>query len=307
MTQETDIRQDSLILCAQDTFIPPPLRAEINATGGARAKITVYISQPQQQLTSGVAIPTSAPVKLQLDRRKTVRLLTFNTMLLPPMLTKHDPNKRAALIADRILAEGYDAVCLQEVLHGPARQIIVDRLKDHYPYIVAKTAPNVNINLAAADLEHMLRVGKDSGLFFASKFPIARQEFKIYGVGAGTDSLVQKGCLGIKLDCSSIVPVRYNEQDSLLVIVEVLLTIPFPPFRTSRFSFSTLTFRPTLTEVSDGSYLKCVLQEPLGLVKCVQSRARLCIPLYPIGSGLKSRIGDPLKIWHSFALGISIS
>jgi hypothetical protein len=199
----------------QDCFMPAPLKAEMNVTGGARAKIVTYLTQPQeqQQTSSGITLPISAPVKLQLDRRKTIRILSFNTMLLPPMLTKHDPMKRATAIADRILRGGYDCVCLQEVLHGPARQVIADKLKAEYPYIIAKTAPNLNINLAAGELDKMLRVGKDSGLFFASKFPIARQEFRIYGVGAGTDSLVQKGCLGVKLDCSSIVPVRRNAQN----------------------------------------------------------------------------------------------
>lgn len=191
----------------QDCFAPAPLKVEITANGGARAKIVTYLSQPQQQqATGGASLPISAPVKLQLDRRKTIRMLTLNTMLLPPMLTKHDPIKRAGSIADRIIKNGYDIVCLQEVLHGPARQVLADRLRSEYPYIVAKTGPNVNINLGAGELDQMLRVGKDSGLLFASKFPIARQEFRMYGVGAGTDSLVQKGCLGVKLDCSSIVP-----------------------------------------------------------------------------------------------------
>lgn len=277
----------------QDAFAPAPLKCELNAVGGARAKITTYLTQPQQQVT--VDNFTSSLFPVHTDQRKTVKLITFNTMLLPPMVTKHDPMKRVAPIASRIIAAGYDCVCLQEVLHGPARQALEQQLKADYPYMVAKSGSNLHINLNAAELDQVLRVGKDSGLLFASKFPIVRQEFRLFAVGAGTDTLVQKGCLAVKLDLSSIVPVRY--------IVELpieFLANPTSRIRTNLYLYLQRIYRQIQTEAYLGSFW--ALLDIKKLARLATNSAKLSTTLFQNGLEQKKQIAARQRICPLFCV-----
>jgi len=45
-----------------------------------------------------------------------------------------------------------------------------------------------------------------SGLWVASKFPVLKQAFKLFGNGVGTDALGGKGVLFVELDLGSLYP-----------------------------------------------------------------------------------------------------
>jgi endonuclease/exonuclease/phosphatase family metal-dependent hydrolase len=142
-------------------------------------------------------------MRLHVRKVESFKLLSLNAMLLPPVISPTDPNLRARKLAARLISENIDIVCLQEVMHSPARQVLSDALQHEFPYTTNKTSRKITINMATP--EQLVRVGKDSGVFLASKFPILRTEFKIFSSsGLGTDKVVQKGILACKLDLSSI-------------------------------------------------------------------------------------------------------
>jgi endonuclease/exonuclease/phosphatase family metal-dependent hydrolase len=76
----------------------------------------------------------------------------------------------------------YDILCLQEIFDEGIRQQLKNGLKDKYPYMVEKSSDHDILN-------------EDSGMFFASKFPILRHTYReFYATSSGTwDSMVDKG------------------------------------------------------------------------------------------------------------------
>jgi endonuclease/exonuclease/phosphatase family metal-dependent hydrolase len=95
-----------------------------------------------------------------------VRLVTFNTRLLPEFLDDfccvEDNKWRAERFADAIKAAGYDIVVLNEVFDEDARGALVEQLKYEFPSYVEKI--DYAGDFPFPDLE-------DSGLMLFSRFP----------------------------------------------------------------------------------------------------------------------------------------
>jgi len=182
-----------------------------------------------------------------LARSRNFKLITFDANLHPPVVLNTDPMRRVAGIAERLVSHGADIACVQGtiplkrqvynivlswatfllgVFHPPTRDALESSLKTAYPYIITQ--------------EGVKRQLKNSGAFFASKFPILRykkyliarslatntwhlwcfrHEFRMFGQAIGPDALLQKGVLGVKLDLSSIIP------DKVLFVFSVHLQV----------------------------------------------------------------------------------
>ncbi|MCX6578907.1 MAG: hypothetical protein NT166_01830 [Candidatus Aminicenantes bacterium] len=94
-----------------------------------------------------------------------IRLLTYNLAMLPgPFGTAKE--KRAEGFVKKIMKKPvYDIICLQEIFAEDIRAYLTRGLQANYPYIVDKSGSLNPLN-------------QDSGLFFASKFPILRHTFR---------------------------------------------------------------------------------------------------------------------------------
>eukprot|EP01133_Synstelium_polycarpum_P012837 gene12837-15072_t len=114
-----------------------------------------------------------------------IRIVTLNLGLLCDHLTSVE--ERTETIAKSLvnLPEKYDIICLQEVFKPSAKERLTRVLRPHYAYIVEKS-------------------GEDSGLYFASTFPILWSDFRLFNEGIGMDVHASKGVQGVKLDLSSV-------------------------------------------------------------------------------------------------------
>lgn len=105
-------------------------------------------------------------------------------------------------IARRIVTEGYQVVCLNEVLYEPARNAVADIFREEGYHLIRQSG----VDYGAV---------QDSGLFLASKFPIIYKNFEEYTdwkVSVYFDQFANKGILGALLDLSSL----NNNQDLYL-------------------------------------------------------------------------------------------
>ena len=117
-----------------------------------------------------------------------INLLTWNIKMLPgPLGNGSDDELRARKICDAILDVDPDIVCLQEVFDEGIRSIVNEHLSDAYGNIIEKS--DVRLSLA-----------QDSGLFFASKYPITSHMFRPYFNGVMSDALANKGALAVSID-----------------------------------------------------------------------------------------------------------
>ena len=64
-------------------------------------------------------------------------------MLVSGGETEDQIGVRIGLIADSILLENNDVVCLQEVWSDKQRKILLAKLRDNYPYIIIKSFFNL--------------------------------------------------------------------------------------------------------------------------------------------------------------------
>jgi len=130
-----------------------------------------------------------------------IRVLTYNVKMLPAPFGGGDDEMRAAVIAEDILSlqPAVDVVCLQEVFSEDTRSVFVQALRGALPYQVPKCQD-----------ASWFSFDEDSGLLFASRFPIrTRGErpwhgFREYDAAAAftTDFFTDKGVFGAALDAS---------------------------------------------------------------------------------------------------------
>jgi len=100
-----------------------------------------------------------------------------------PHLAGKAKRERASAFVEKIKNRyRFDIICLQEVFDETVRHRLCEGLKDIYPGIVDKASDNEIFN-------------EDSGLFFASKFPVLRHTYReFYASQPWTfDAVVDKG------------------------------------------------------------------------------------------------------------------
>ncbi len=110
--------------------------------------------------------------------------------------------RNVKIIANRIVNEGYQVVCLNEVLYEPARNAVADIFEEAGYHLIRQSG----VDYGAV---------QDSGLFLASKLPIIYKNFEDYTdwkVSIYFDQFANKGILGALLDLSSL----NNNQDLYL-------------------------------------------------------------------------------------------
>jgi endonuclease/exonuclease/phosphatase family metal-dependent hydrolase len=159
--------------------------------------VTSLIATPQQPDISFVI--SDAPLT---SSSHSFHLMTSNTALGPRWLTATAhlaPSvERASLIAQKITSlteeELPDVFLGQEVWDENATQPLVDSLKNHYGYI----AHSIGYN----------RIGKSSGLFVASRFPIVNAEFRPFPVNRL--EAFNKGVIRVVLDVNGKNIAIYN-------------------------------------------------------------------------------------------------
>lgn len=111
-----------------------------------------------------------------------IRLLTYNLAMLPFFSGIAKKERAKAFINEIRHQRHYDILCLQEIFDEGIRSQLKSDLKDTYPYMVEKSSDHDILN-------------EDSGMFFASKFPVLRHTYReFYAKSSGTwDCLVDKG------------------------------------------------------------------------------------------------------------------
>lgn len=137
------------------------------------------------------------------ERRRSLRILTYNVKMLPGIFGKGDQDiqrTREIMQAITSMRPAYDVVCLQEVFDEEAREEFDKGLKRAFPYRVQKSHDGDIFN-------------EDSGLFFASRHPIKAEgkaakfeEFEDQGPIFTSDYWSDKGIFGARLDLGRVMP-----------------------------------------------------------------------------------------------------
>src|SRR3954447_15278815 len=77
-----------------------------------------------------LAILISVPAPAQ----DTLKILTWNIQMLPNVTKGNSRATRAKAIVNQLNARDYDVVVFQELFHKRARRIVINGLKQKYPY-----------------------------------------------------------------------------------------------------------------------------------------------------------------------------
>lgn len=131
-----------------------------------------------------------------------LKILTYNIAMLPDPLGSFK-DERAAEFINLIskTSPAYDFICFQEVFDECIREFLQKQLQPMYPYIIEKSSDHDLLN-------------QDSGLFFASKFPILSHTFREYNAKQFLtgDWISDKGILIARID------IGQNEKKQILHI-----------------------------------------------------------------------------------------
>lgn len=142
------------------------------------------------------------PAQLGCDR--VLHLMTTNTALGPGWLTAKSFHmksvSRATWMADRLTsldsASVPDIFLAQEVWDEGATSVLVEKLKSVFPYIIHSVGANT--------------VGRSSGLFEASQYPILRAEFRPFRSFPTRDRWSNKGVLRTEIQVGEKKIAVYN-------------------------------------------------------------------------------------------------
>ena len=120
-----------------------------------------------------------------------LKFIVYNIKTLP---VGGSSLKNVKKVAHRIVDEGYQLVCLNEVFYERARDLVAEIFEQAGYHVIRKSG--VDYGLV-----------QDSGLFLASQFPIIYKNFEEYTdwkFSPYLDHLGNKGILGALLDLSSL-------------------------------------------------------------------------------------------------------
>ena len=130
---------------------------------------------------------TCTQASAQSTNSRELKLLSWNTYMLPaiPMFT-HQKKRANGMV--EVLNEGhYDIICFQEAYHKGFRKIILNGLKEQYPYqIIAK--------------DKKLSLRPASGLWIISKQPIDKIKQIEFTDKYGLEGRTKKGAILFKMD-----------------------------------------------------------------------------------------------------------
>lgn len=229
-------------------LITPPAIIPIALLVLARLAMTALKPTMMVVINNNLLPPTPA-------QNDAIRLMSYNTGLMPePASTLNhlqNPDTRAHAIAEKIIRTNSDVVALQEVFDIGATQALVKSLKAHYPYIIHSVGDKP--------------FGLNSGLFFASKYPIVDAQFHKFTNLAREDALASKGLLLVTL-----------QNDTQLVTIgnTHLQAIDGAPYD---------TIRQEQLEAVEKLYRDHVTEKPTFLLGDLNMAAKRCTGVGPLG------------------------
>lgn len=123
------------------------------------------------------------------DRTDSLKLLSWNIYMLPPVVKFTGKRKRARAIGEKLAQSEYDVIVLQEAFHAGARRMIKSRLKEKYPY---ENGPA---------FRKMFSLKTSSGIWMLSKYPIKELGKVRFRQKFGFDNkMARKGALMIEME-----------------------------------------------------------------------------------------------------------
>lgn len=115
-----------------------------------------------------------------------IKIATWNTFMVPPIIFKSCQTERAYLIADYIEKLNPDIMVLNETFMKSTRNIMYQKLKGIYPY---------QSNITKKGL-----LKTNSGVWIFSKYPILKQDFIKYKKKKSSDIFAKKGAVFLELN-----------------------------------------------------------------------------------------------------------
>jgi endonuclease/exonuclease/phosphatase family metal-dependent hydrolase len=113
----------------------------------------------------------------------TLKILSWNIQMLPNAVKANSRATRAHAIVNQLMMRDYDVVVFQELFHKRARRIIVNGLKQKYPYYT----PVLN--------KKAIAIKTNGGVAIFSKHEILKANEIRYRDRSGFDKLSRKGAL----------------------------------------------------------------------------------------------------------------
>ena len=111
-----------------------------------------------------------------------LKILSWNIFMLPPIALRSAKLERAAAIAEVIANTDYDIVVFQEAFHPTARTIIANKLKKVFPNMYGPVNPGSGLKTS-------------SGLWILSKIPLKQLKAIRYNDCEGYDCFSKKGAV----------------------------------------------------------------------------------------------------------------
>lgn len=120
-----------------------------------------------------------------------IKVLTWNTFLIPPPWNNTKQKERAALMAEILPSMNHDIMFFQESFFDKKRRLIIKGLEKTHPFI------------AIPRKGRKLKQIQDSGLFIASKFPMQVLDQVIFKDCAKSDCFASKSAIIVEITLSN--------------------------------------------------------------------------------------------------------
>lgn len=122
------------------------------------------------------------------DRTDSLKLLSWNIYMLPPVVKVTGKRKRAKAIGEKLVHSDYDILVLQEAFHAGARRKLRKELKSEFPY---ENGPA---------FRKVFSLKTSSGIWMLSKYPIHELGKVKFRQKHGFDNkMARKGALMVEI------------------------------------------------------------------------------------------------------------
>ncbi len=135
----------------------------------------------------GISLPQQMKAVAQNPSQKTLKVLSWNIYMLPPLAKITGKRQRAEKIAELLKNSDYDVLVLQEAFHPAARRLIKTGLGDAFPYQIGPA-------------NRKFSVKTNSGIWILSRHPLTELGSVDYEECEGFDDcFARKGALMVEL------------------------------------------------------------------------------------------------------------